>query len=211
MSKESREERIERVRKLLGDGEAYAFEYFLKVNQPALAPSLNAQLYTLFLNGRTTEEIRRINPAITLGQIVHARIEGDWDLRREEYLDRLLTETTGRVQQATLETADFVCDMLAVANKEHGDRLRKYLQTGNQDDLGDFKIDSIFNLKQTIEALQKLTGQDRQIRVLPAGMGKDQDLPVDQPVLSVSRAPTADEAANTLKNLKALLPPKSNN
>jgi len=159
---ETREQAIERVKALLNERELYAYNHFCSGQLPPIAPSLNAKMFGLFLQGRTCEEIRRLNQAITLGQIVAARIEGDWDRRRSEHLDRLLTETSLRVQQSTLETANFVCDLLAVADKEHGDKLRLYLQTGDKKDLGEFKIDSIFNLKQTIEVLQKLTGQERQ-------------------------------------------------
>jgi hypothetical protein len=103
--------------------------------------------------------------------------------------------------------------MLSVANKQHGEKLKRYLQTGNMDDLGEFKIDSIFNLKQTIEILQKLTGQDRVIRTETTNKGEvlhRHEGTVTTPVLSVSKGPTAQEAADVLKNLKALLPVKSN-
>lgn len=205
--KESREERLERVKQLLSQGELFAYEYWAKVNQPSLAASLNAQLFTLFLNGKTCEEIRRLNMALTLGQIVAARVEGDWDARRDEHLDRLLTETSKRAEQATLETVEFVCDMLAVASREHGEKFRRYLQTGSQADLGEFKIDSIFNLKQTIEILQKLTGADRVAKTEVKNTGEIVHRHEGQ--ILPSKAPTSEEAANVLKNLKALLP-KSN-
>jgi hypothetical protein len=190
------------VTPLLSKGEEYAFEYFQKSQQPPLAPSLNAKLFQLFLNGKNCEEIRRLNKDLTLGQIVWARIEGDWDQRRSDHLNSLLTETSLRVQQATLETADFVCDLLAVANREHGDRLRRYLQTGDQKELGDFKIDSIFNLKQTIEVLQKLTGQDRQQTV----QHKGEVMHTAVPIPAANKAPSPVEAANVLK---LLLPAKT--
>ncbi len=193
---ENREQRIERVTKLLSEGEIYAYEYWKKSSQGAVAASLNAQLFGLFLNGKNTEEIRRLNPLLTLGQIVSARIEGDWDKRRDEHLDRLLADTSGRIQQATMETSELICDMLAVANKEHGDKLRKYLQTGNEADLGDFKVDSLGNLKQAIEVLQKLTGQDKQSKLTLAGEILHRESESDE-----KKLPTAEQANNVLKLL----------
>lgn len=163
--KEGREQALERIKPLLTEGELFAWNYWQTSQQPALGADLNAKLFSLFLNGKRCDEIRRLNPAISLGQIVAARIEGDWDKRREDHLDNLLNATSQRVQQATLQTADLVCDMLAVADREHGDKLRRYLQTGDEKELGGLRVDSIFNLTKTIEALQKLTGQDRKSTV----------------------------------------------
>jgi hypothetical protein len=167
--KETKEEAVERIVKKLSQSEAVAYKVWRDSNTPALAPSLNAQLFNLFLQGKGCDEIVRMNPGLRLGQVVAARVEGDWDRRREEHLDRLLTETSLRVQQTTLETADFVCDLLAVANKEHGEKLRRYLQTGSKSELGDFKIESLSGLKSAIEVLQKLTGQDKQQKMVVSG------------------------------------------
>ncbi len=94
-----------------------------------------------------------------------------------------------------METATLVCDMLAVANVEHGDKLQRYLQTGDARELGDFKIDSISNLKTTIEILQKLTGQDRQSTV------KHQGEVMYSPGADKKMMPTPEEAKTVLKLL----------
>ena len=192
--KESREQALERIKPLLTEGELFAWNYWQTSNQPALGSDLNAKLFSLFLNGKRPEEIRRLNPAISLGQIVAARIEGDWDKRREDHLDNLLNATSQRVQQATLQTADLVCDMLAVADREHGDKLRRYLQTGDEKELGDLRVDSIFSLTKTIEALQKLTGQDRKSTVEHQGQVVYRS--GEEPVLA-----TSDQAKQALKLL----------
>jgi hypothetical protein len=167
--------------------------------KPPLAPSLNAKLFQLFLQGKGTEEIRRLNPQLGLGEIVAARIEGRWDERREEHLDALLSNTSLRVQQVTLETADFVCDILAVANREHGDRLRRYLQSGDETELGDFRVTTLAGFKTAIEMLQKLTGQDRQTSSKISVVGEVVHRP--DSILSVARPPTSAEATSALKLL----------
>lgn len=180
---------------LLTPRELHAYNVWRGTERAPLAPSLNAKLFNLFLQGKTCEEIRRLNEALTLGDIVAARLAGKWDERRDEHLDRLLNETSLRVQQVTMETADFVCDLLAAANKEHGDRLRRYIQTGDPKELGDFKIDSLQGLGKAIEMLQALTGQSRKQTVEHRGK-----VEVDVPP-SHSRPITAEEAGAALKLL----------
>jgi hypothetical protein len=200
MSNENRESAIEKATSYLTKRELHAYKVWCGSEKPALAPSLNAKLFNLFLNGKTCEEIRRLNPTLQLGEIVAARVAGRWDERREDHLDNLLNATSTRVQQTTLETADFVCDLLAVANREHGDRLRQYLQSGNPDDLGEFRIQNLTGLKMVIETLQKLTGQDRQQVVTQKGLVTVQHQPADS-IMAAGRAPAPAEAAAALKLL----------
>jgi hypothetical protein len=198
-SPSNRDEAIEKAKELLTQREREAYAYFCNSKQAPLAPSLNAKLFQLFLNGKTTSEIHRLNPALSLGQIVGARIEGRWDERRIEHLDQLLDQTSLRVQQVTLETADFVCDLFAVANREHGDRLRRYIQSGDEKELGDFRITSLSTFKTAVEILQKLTGQERQSqqKIVHSGIVTH----ASDPILSVGRPPAAAEAASALKLL----------
>jgi hypothetical protein len=160
---------------------------------------LNAGLFALFLAGKDTGEIHRLNPALSLGQIVEARISGNWDARRDEYLDKLLTETATNVQRASLEAATFISDLLTVANKEHGDKLKRYLQTGNPKELGDFKIDNLTQLKVAIETLQKLTGADKKSVVNVSGEV------LHRPVASVEEPATRTTPGESAAILKLLL------
>ncbi len=187
---------VERVRPLLTEREAYAYGVWCKSEQPQLAPSTNAKLFNLFLQGKSTEDIRRLNQTFSLGQIVAARIEGDWDELRRDHLEQLLKSTSLKVQQATLESAEFVCDLLAVANKEHGDKLRRYLQSGDPKELGDFRISSLAGLKMAIETLQKLTGADRQQSLHVSG-------DVTHRAGTPAKQPTSEEASTVLKLLVA--------
>jgi len=195
MSNETREQAIERASALLSEREAHAYRIWCGSAKPALAPTLNAKLFALYLNGKDCEEIRRLNQQYSLGEIVAAKVQGDWDRRRQEHLDRLLAVTAERVQQAGAETIDLICDMLAVANREHGDKLRRYLQSGDERDLGDFRIASLPALKMAIESLQKLTGQEQQKVVKVSGQVTHTEAPAPKSV------PTAAEAAGGLKLL----------
>lgn len=140
--------------------EQYAFDQFKKSDLPKLSPSLSAKLFELFLNGKTCEEIRKLNPQYTLGQIVAARIEGDWDGQRVEYERTLLAGVRRRAAQAQLETITLVADMLAAAKRVFGDKIARYFQTGDEAELGDLKIRNIKDLQALTEMLLKVTGQD---------------------------------------------------
>ena len=182
----------------LSPREKHAYVVWQGSDKPCIAPSLNAKLFALWLNGKTCEEIRAMNAALSLGEVVAARVAGRWDERRDEHLDRLLTQTSLRVQQVTMETATFVCDLLAVASREHGERLLRYLQTGDEKELGDFRITSLGGLGKAIEILQKLTGDDRVKKLDVSGEV------IHRPGASsptVSRPPGSAEAAGALKLL----------
>lgn len=191
----NRDEAIEKSKTYLSERELHAYGVWCGMSKPHLSPALNAQLYQLFLMGKDTEEIRRMNPTLSLGEIVAARVEGQWDERKTEYLDSLLDKAQGRVQQATLEQIDLMCDVLSLARKEQGDKIKRYIQTGNDDDKPDVRIDGIRTLKTAIEILQTLTGKDRQSRVLLTG-----DL-THKVEAAISKQPTSQQAEEVLKLL----------
>lgn len=153
--------RLQKALESLEPREKAAFEHFQKSKAPPLAADTQAKLFSLFLNGRTTEEIRQLNPQFSLGQIVHARLVGEWDRRLTEHLDSLLQRTSMRFQQVQLESINFVSDWISAANKQHGEKIAKYLQTGDAVHLQGIEISSLNQYKTAIELLQTLTGQSR--------------------------------------------------
>lgn len=181
----------------LTDEEVFAYNYWLESKKPSLAPSLNLKLFELYLNGSSCAEIQKLNPALDLGTIVSARLQGLWDHRRDEYLDSLLENTSLRVKQATLESAVLICDMLAAANKLHGQKLRKFLQTGDERELGALGIDSLRDFKQAVEIMQKLSGQERQQQVNVSGTVQHTATPVTED----DEAASSSSANDILKKL----------
>jgi hypothetical protein len=152
----------------LDDSEKYALSYFKDSFQKggpstyAIAPSTQAELFTLFLNGRSLKEIRKLNhPRFSLGQICHAAIEGDWENQRKDYLAGLMGKARERLQQIGCEAIMFMGDSLAAAHKMHGDALAKYMQSGNPADQGAFGITSIRQYKEVLELLLKASGADK--------------------------------------------------
>ena len=71
-----------------------------------------------------------------------------------------------KVVKAQLETAALYADMLSATVKKNGHKLKKYLQTGNEKDLNGVLLpESILALGKVVEGLQKLTGQDRNVKM----------------------------------------------
>src|SRR6185436_3133870 len=195
-------EELEVTYSQLDERERYALKKWQSSDHPPLSHELNAKLFRLFLNGKTTHEIHRLNSQYSLGQIVNARIKGEWDRRYQEHLDELLTGVKLRVQQVTLETIDFFADLISAANQMHGDAIKRYLQTKDPKDLGGIQITNLAGYKTAIELLQKLTGQDKQNKV---GGELTVIHEAGESMKAVeTKLPTAEEAAEVLKLLAAV-------
>lgn len=160
ISEEDRLVKITEAESRLAPRELAAYKFWSQSGQARLSPTLAAQLYALFLQGKTSDEILRLNKGISLAQLTWARVEGEWDLQREEYQLDLFKNTRAMLQQSSLEAVRFLTDVLAVTHKKYGDAAKKYLQTGDEGELKGFEVNSLGQYKQLVEILQKLTGQE---------------------------------------------------
>lgn len=152
----------ERALGLLSNAEYNMLVAYIEKGGCPLAPETAANFFQLFLNGSSIGEIHRLNKSFPYEAILCARIQYAWDEERDDYARHLTETVKQKVIKASLETTSLISDMLVAANKKHGDKLKKYLQTGNVEDLGDaMNIDNLTSLIRGVEALQKLTGQDK--------------------------------------------------
>lgn len=118
-------------------------------------------MYELFLNGYSCEEIAKLNDdRFDVGMILDARVRHGWDERKLLHLDTLYAGLMEKVKKTQAEGAVFLTDMLAAAHKLHGNKIKKFLQTGNQADLGDLQIESLDAYRKILETLLTLTGQN---------------------------------------------------
>ena len=146
----------------LSERESIAYGAWKRIaaTQPKLSPDTQARFFALFLQGATCQDIVSLNKGYSLGQIVQVRMEGDWDKRRDDYLEDLLNNARGLVQQTAMESIRFVADQLAAVHKRWGESAKRYVQDGDESKFKDFGIDGIRDYKTAIEVLQKLTGQE---------------------------------------------------
>jgi hypothetical protein len=133
-------------------------------DQTPLSPVVALKMYELFLLGHSCDDIVRTNDnKFGLGMIVHARVMHDWDRRRQSYLDQMYEDAGAVIRQRQIESAFFLSDVMAVAHKEFGSKLKAYLQTGDPEHLKklDLKVTSLTSYKMAVDALMKVTGQEK--------------------------------------------------
>lgn len=129
-----------------------------------LSPVVALKMYELFLLGHSCDEIARVNEnKFPLGLIVNARIMHEWDRRRQAYLDQMYEDAGNVIRQRQIESAFFLGDVIALAHKEYGAKIKAYLQTGDKAHLTglDLKVTSLTSYKMAIDALMKVTGQEK--------------------------------------------------
>lgn len=154
------------ARAFLTGSEYESLEKYIASGGKQLAPDRSARFFELFLNGSTTREIHEYNKAYPYDSIVWARIKERWDQQKDEYVRQLQIGIKDKLIKAKLETAGLMADVLAVAKKQQGEKLKKYLSTGDESHLKDsIAVDSLFTLQKAIDALAKITGEDRNIKV----------------------------------------------
>jgi hypothetical protein len=136
-------------------------DYILKGGAP-LALVTAQKFFDLYLNGYDVNEIHRLNPSFPKGCIYLARLRYSWDQMYHDAMVTMNQRVINKITKAAIEATSIYTDMIAAANKKHGDRLKKYIQTGDESYLKDaLSINSISDLAKVIESLQKLSGQDR--------------------------------------------------
>lgn len=152
----------------LSPDEHIELDRYRRSGKPALAPVASTELYLIWMQGATCEELAKLNPGLSLGCILMARIDHRWDERRDAYLAERFSTANDRLKQIGAESLNFLGLTLAVAHKQQGEKMMKYLKTGNPDDLGTFHITGIMQYKQVIETIARLTGADRKVVVKEA-------------------------------------------
>ena len=150
--------------KNLPEKERQALMAYLNTGGGQLNSAAAAQFYELFLRGSSCEEIQRLNKAFPLGAIIQARLEFNWDEKKAAYMEELQEKAKLAVMRSQLETAEYLSNMLSVIAKRDNDKLKKYLQTGNKEDLGDAEK-NMLSVGRAIENLLKVTGQDKTVKI----------------------------------------------
>jgi hypothetical protein len=139
-----------------------AYKYFINANYPELSGDLSEKYYELFLAGASCEDIRKANPGVGLGSIVHARVRDGWDLQKVEHLQDLKRDIPERVAKTQLDSAEFLQKILTSVHLVHRESLDKFLATGDKSHLTGtpFANMKMKDYQQVIELLLKVTGQE---------------------------------------------------
>ena len=165
-----------------------------------LAPATAAEFFALFLQGYSCEKIAEQNPnfgSLGLGLIVRARIEHNWDLERDKHIQDLMVGAKQALEKSTLDAIQFTSDGMAVFHKLVGNRFRKYLQTGDEECLGDFRDMSFKSYRDFVALLKTLTASNTAAAETPR-MGVEVVDNESAGTTSESRPVTSGEAADLL-------------
>jgi len=131
-----------------------------------LATSLQAQLFSLFLNGSSCLEIAKLNK-LPHGAVIQARLEGDWDRLRDEHMARLFDTVAGRVRQVQVEAVDFIATVLSATHKKQREAIQRFIQTGDATHLKNTMVpDNVRNYKDLSKLLLEMTGQNNTTKLV---------------------------------------------
>lgn len=195
MSDEDKEVRLARAVEALSPQEQYALVYSKENKQMEVSRDKADEMFDLFLNGKTCDEIRKLNKGIGLGQIVNCRVRDEWDARRDEHRRSLIEQVPPRVKDAQLIAADFLSDLLAASVLLHWDNIKKYLQDKNKAHLEGTPLEkgvTFKQIKEIVEMLRAVTGQENRKTVQVEG---SVDVNQNQPT------PVAANVSNVLETL----------
>jgi|SRR6185437_6900945 len=146
----------------LDEREMEAYRYVLKTRPIEIAEETSERMYQMFLQGRTCEDIRKANKGYALGQIVACRIKYGWDARVVQHRTTLAATVPDRAIQTSLENVDFVTKLLTVNRIVMEEAIDKFMLSRNPDDLkGVIQAKNAKELKELVELLMKMTGQDK--------------------------------------------------
>jgi hypothetical protein len=160
-----RDKIIEAAELFLSIPELNVLKAYMDKGGMELSAETAARFYELFLNGSDCKDIYRLNAAFPYEAILWSRIKYRWDLTKDEYVYKLQETVREKVMKAQLETTSLMADMLTAANKKNSDKIKKYLQTGDEETLkGALSIESLQSLLRITEGLIKVTGQDRVVK-----------------------------------------------
>lgn len=148
------------------------YDEYLASGQPPLSVRTALELYSLFLQGYSTAEIAKTYPTLGHGIIVRARVDYCWDEHKAAYITHLMASAQDTMLKTQLEAVRFATDGMAVYHKMVGDRFKRYLRSGNDSDLGDFKEMSFRTYRDMVALALQLTGQDDKKKVTTAVGGE---------------------------------------
>jgi hypothetical protein len=151
-----------RAMDLLSERDVSKLKEYIDAGRYQISPDTVMAFFELYLNGNEPIEIARLNQGFSLDQINWAMVKYNWPAQRDQHLFNLQNNIRDKVIKAQLEATSLITDMITVSNKKNSEKLKKYIQTGDEEYLkGVMNIESLNGLLKTIEGLQKITGQDR--------------------------------------------------
>ena len=117
----------------------------------------------MFVQGYSIDTLVRQNPnygSVALGLISQARIEYSWDQERQTYIGSLMASTRASAEKSALESLQFAMDGMAVYHRLIGNRFKQYLQSGKDEDLGEWAGMSFSTYLKLVDLYRGMSGKD---------------------------------------------------
>jgi hypothetical protein len=186
----------------LSPSELMVLKEYRSAGHPPLAPKTASAFFNLFCQEKSTREIYELNKSFPYGAIVDARIRYKWDLLKNEYISSLHENVKNRLIKAQMESVSFLADVMSATHKKYGSRIAKYLQSGDENDLGGFEISTVAQYNKAIEGLLKISGQDqKKIKLEASGPSSSQNSNGEQETTNKTKLISPSKAAQILKIL----------
>lgn len=157
----------------LNDREIKAYRHFVNSGQKPIAEDKAEELFKLYQRGQTTLEIARLFPQYSHSQVVASRVMAAWDDRKATEVKNLQVEVPAKVESTTLETQEFLSNLLHASHRKFNDALKKYIATGDVKVLEEVGVplpSSLKELSALIDMYMKISGTDtKKVDVRVAG------------------------------------------
>lgn len=152
------------------------------------------------MSGQTTHVISQDKSlGVTWGQIIHAKVMGEWDDKLREHTETMLTDTVSKVQRVNLESVNAIAGYLEAINKDIEARVSIARATGDSTTLQQIPLKDYAQAQQVLKSLTSQAGQQsKQQQALGAHKGPKKKKLV---ISATSTVPSSDEAAEAMQRL----------
>lgn len=117
--------------------------------------------FAAFLDNMSCLEITEMYPELSMGALLKTRIQDEWDVKRNEFLEQLYLQAMNNAKKAHLDGVNFVSSITGIFHKKYAPMIKKYYVTGDPEDLGELKDLKFRDYKTTMELLIKMVALER--------------------------------------------------
>jgi hypothetical protein len=192
---------LQKVQSELTPDENKALDIFLSQRDKggsctkALAYELQEDLFRLYVNGTSIQDIAKLRPNLSLGQICHAAVEYKWKETKDNYTTASIKRNEERLPFLLASSVEYIADQITASHLLNGQKIKNYILTGDPEYIKDVPLGNFKQYKELVDALVKLStiGQ-------PSGKGGNPSLTINNNV-NAGEAPGIDAGGDTLAKL----------
>lgn len=121
-----------------------------------LPPSVAENFLTLFCEGRSVDEIQKLNNKYPLAQILYARYAYKWDEKLVNYVEHQSKILPMRLKAAQMKAINHILDKLAVTDMYFKKQMEIYIQNPIPSNLPSNLIASSSEYKEVVETINSI-------------------------------------------------------